>query len=497
MSSEPELISAELAETDLLDTPRAGPAAIRGGILRVGGYGLGMLLSLVSVPLLVRHLGFSEYGRYVTVISLVTIVQGITDVGLSQIGVREFATRPVAGRNRLMRNLLAVRVLLTSVGVCMATAFAAVARYPTTVLAGTAFAGAAMVLTVAQGTFSVPLSAGLRLGWISALDLLRQVLAVLGIVVLVVAGAKLLAFLVLFLPVSIVVLAATGALVRGTTPMRPSFERAEWRLLMRAVLPFAAAAAIGTIYLRITVILMSLLAPAVQTGYYATSFNVLSVLIAIPPLVVGATLPILARAARDDQERLGYVLDRLLEVTAIVGVGLGLVLGVGAHFVIEVLAKHPAAPSVDALKIQSLAIVTQFVASTWQYGLLALHRHRDLLWISIASLAVSMGLTLALVPPLEARGAATALVSAELVLAVMSYYLLKRARPQTTLPRTVPTKIVIAAGLALATAAVPGLSSLTHSIISGLLYLALLVVLRAFPPEILHALRRRQESVTA
>lgn len=47
------------------------------------------------------------------VIALVTIVQGVTDIGLGQIGVREFALRHGVARERLMRNLLGVRVALT------------------------------------------------------------------------------------------------------------------------------------------------------------------------------------------------------------------------------------------------------------------------------------------------------------------------------------------------------------------------------------------------
>ena len=35
---------------DVLDTSRAGPLALRGGAMRVGGYGGGMLLALISAP---------------------------------------------------------------------------------------------------------------------------------------------------------------------------------------------------------------------------------------------------------------------------------------------------------------------------------------------------------------------------------------------------------------------------------------------------------------
>jgi O-antigen/teichoic acid export membrane protein len=477
-------------EPDLLDTPQAGPVAIRGSLVRVLGYLLGVLLSLVAVPLLIRHLGFSEYGRYVTVIALVTIVQGVSDVGLGQIGVREFATRSGADRLRMMRNLMGLRLALTGMGVALATAFAAVAGYGDAVLFGTLLAGIGMVLTVIQGTFAVPLAAQLQLGWITALDLLRQVLTVAGIVILVLVGASLLPFLALTVPVAVIVLAATVLLVYRTVRLRPSFERAEWTHLVRAVLPFAAAVAIGAVYLRITVVLVSLLASKLQTGYYATSFTVISVLIAIPALTVGSTLPILARAARDDVERLGYVLQRLFEVTLIVGVWLGLVLAMGAGFVIQVLANEKSDVSVAVLQIQSLALVTQFVASTWQYGLLSLHRHRALLVISVASLLVSVVMTLILVPLLQAQGAAVAFSAAEVTLAASSFVLLKRARPDLIFSLRVPLRVLLAAALAGAVALVPGLSSLARAVIGSVIYLSALLALRGIPVELMHAVRR-------
>jgi O-antigen/teichoic acid export membrane protein len=481
-------------ESDLLDTPAAGPAAIRGSVLRVAGYVLGVLLSLLAVPLLIRHLGVSDYGRYVTVISLVTIVQGLTDVGLGQIGVREYATRSGSEQTRLMRNLLGVRFALTGVGAALGTAFAAVAGYGHAVVLGTLLAGIGMVLTVVQGTFVVPLAARLKLGWVTALDLLRQVLSVTGIVILVLAGAKLLSFLAVSIPVSLVVLAATLVLVYRTMPLRPSFQRDEWIVLLRAVLPFAAAVVIATLYLRITVVLMSLLASPLQTGYYATAFTVISVLIAIPALTVGSTLPVLARAARDDRERLGYVVERLVEVTLIVGVGLGLVLALGAGFVIDVLAKGKGHPSVAVLQIESLALVTQFVGSSWQYGLLALHRHRALLLNSAAGLAVSVFLTLALVPALQARGAATAFAVAELVVAGGSFFYLRSARPDIKFSLRVPVRVLAAALLAGAVVLVPGLTSLWSAAIAAVLYLGALVALRAIPAELMQALPVRAQS---
>ncbi len=480
-------------ENDLLDSPAAGNAAIRGSALRSAGYVAGVLLSLISVPLLIRHLGSVEYGRYIVAITLVTIVQGITDVGLGQIGVREYSIRAGSEREWLMRNLLGVRIALTSGGVLLATLFAVFAGYGDPVIEGTFLAGVAMVLTVIQGTFAVPLASRLRLGLVTALELLRQILAVSAIVILVLAGSQLLPFLAVNVPVALIVLAATAVAIRGTMSLRPAFNRAEWLTLIRAVLPFAAAVVISTLYLRITVLLLSLLASELQTGYYATAFAVISVLIAIPALTVGSTLPVLSRAARDDRERLRYVLERLMEVTLIVGGAIALGLALGARFVVLVLSGHSGGPSVTVLEIESLAIVTQFVGATWQYGLLALHRHRDCLIISAIGLCLSVVLTLALVPLWHSPGAAVAFSATEVVFAGTSLFLLLRVKPRMSFSLRVPARVAIAALLGGSVIFLP-LGSLIQSLLAVAVYTFVLIVTGAIPAELAQAIPRRSGS---
>jgi O-antigen/teichoic acid export membrane protein len=476
---------------DIVDSPAAGPTVIRGSILRISGYVAGTLMSVVSASLLLRHLSFTGYGQYVVVISLVTIVQGVTDVGLGQIGVREFAVRRGEERERLLRNLLGVRIVLTSVGVAVAIGFAAVAGYGSALVFGTLLAGLGMVLTVIQGTFAVPLAAQLQLGWVTAMDLLRQVLTVAATVSLVMVGAKVLGFLAVTVPVSIAVLVATISLVRRAIPLRPAFERAEWLVLIRAVLPFAAAVAIGTLYLRSTIILMPLLTNKHQTGYYSTSYSVLASLLAVPALTVGAALPILARAARDDAERLRYVLERLFQVMLIVGVGLALAMALGAGFAVRILSGGSSPAVVAVMQIQSIALITQFVSTAWQYGLLALHVYRPMFWISAGALALNLALTLILVPLLAARGAAIAFSIVELAGAAGTLYVLLRTRRDLRPSLGLPGRVLCAGALGAATVFLPGVTSLERCAIAGAIYLGALLALRAIPPEMLQAVAQR------
>src|SRR3954447_18200834 len=112
-------MTAPAENVDVLDTPEAGALVVRGGALRVAGFGLGTLLSLVGVVALTRHLGVVDYGRYQAVTALVAIVAAIGDLGLGTLALREYAQTDAAGRAAGLRALLGLRVTLALAGVAV------------------------------------------------------------------------------------------------------------------------------------------------------------------------------------------------------------------------------------------------------------------------------------------------------------------------------------------------------------------------------------------
>src|SRR4051812_513704 len=416
-------------EPDVLATPAAGPAALRGSVLRTATYLFGIALSLASAPLLVRHLGIAEFGRYITVASLMNLVAGVTEGGVNAIALREYATLEQHRRADVMRSLLGVRLALSTGGVAVGMAFAVAAGYDSPLVVGAIGAGVGVVLQAFQTLLTVPLQTELRFGWIAVLDVLRQVVMVSLIVIGVAAGAGIVPFLWVAVPAGVLALAVTVPLVRGSVPLRPTLHRDIWPL-MRDTLPFTAAVAVNVVYFRVTILIMSLQATALETGYFAASFRVVEVLLGVPALVIGAAFPILARAARDDDERFRYAMGRILDLGGIFGAWLAMNLVVGAELAIRVLAGQAGGPAVPVLRIQGMALLATSLAVAAGYGLLTLRRHTALLVGNGASLVVVVVLTLALVPGSGAKGAAVAALVAETTLATIQLTVFLRGRPE-------------------------------------------------------------------
>ena len=485
-------MSSATADVHVLDAPEAGAKAVRGSILRSGGYALGIALSLISAPLLIRHLGVEDFGAYVTITAIVTIVSGVSDVGITAVGVREWAVRPLAERRELMANLLGARVSLTLVGCFGAGAFGVAAGYGTRRLEGIAVACVGVLVLASYEALGVPLSAELRQGWIALAEVLRQVVQVSAILILIAVGAGLVPMLATAIPAGLTALLITATVRRDALVLPAIHPRAWWRLL-RETLPFAVASAVGVVYLRTTVVLSSLVTNGHQTGYFAAAFRVMEVLIGVPLLLIGALFPVLARAAANDRERLTAAILRILEVAISSGVLVAVSVAAGAPLAIEILIGAHAAPAVDALRILGVGLGFSFVGATCQYALLAQREHRAILMINGCALLLNLTLTLILASAHGARGAAVALSICEATVAISAATVLRRSLGGLAPPAQLIARIAAAAALgAAATVALQTLGSVPEAIGGPLVCLGAALALHALPRELLGLLPGRR-----
>lgn len=479
----------------ILDSREAGGTALRGGLLRTAAFAGSLLLGLISAPLVIRQLGAAEFGRYASVLAVIAIVTGLTEGGVNTVALRELSS---AGgpqeRAQAMRDLLGLRMVLSVAGIGVAVGFAVVAGYGGTLVLGTLLAGVGMLLSVTQTLLGMVLQARLRFGLASAIDLSRGLLTVLLIVALVLLDAGVLAFLAIVIPAALLALVLTMLVVRDTTALRPAFHPSRWVPMLRQTAVFAVAVAVNTVYFRLTLVIMSILATAQETGYFAISFRVIEVLVAVPVILIGAAFPIVMRAIRDDRERYDAASARLFELALLVGVLASLALALAAPFIIEVLAGSADHPSTDVLRIQALAMIASFVAGATGVPLLALRRNRETVIANVSSLIVVVALGLVLIPIRGAQGAAIAAVLADFTLAVVNtVYLVRRGGP--LLPfRSVP--IIVGAGAAgYGAGLLVGIHPLVQTAVGIAVFLGLLLLLGRFPPEVREVLRWRRATL--
>ena len=452
--------------------------------MRLAGYAAGVALSIVAAALLVRHLGIVGFGDYVLVTAVMGIVAGLTEAGITGIGVREYCAREGADRDRAMGTLLAIRVVLALAGAAIAVIFVVAAGYRDELVIGTAVVTVGLIAQVLQAIITVPLQADLRLGSLTLLDLVRRGLFLAVVAVLVATDQDLPAFFVAVSAAAVPALVLAAFLVRGTIPLRPRFDRSMARDILRDSVPFGTSVAISSIYIYITVVLVSLLSSALETGYFATGFRIVQVVLVVPSLLLNAVFPLLTRAGGpQDRDLLARRLARTYDVTLIAGALLALALAAGAQLSLSVVAGAQGAGAEDVLTVQATILLPSFLVSTTGFALLASGRLRPMLVSSVLTLVVDVALGLALIPPFGAVGGAVGDVVTEVALAGVLTAYVWRALPGSR-PSARTVRAVAAATAAGVLVALLPLGQVMRPIAAVVAFVVVVVALRGVPPEL-------------
>ena len=120
-------------------------------------------------------------------------------------------------------------------------------------------------------------------------------------------------------------------------------------------------------------------------------------------------------------------------------------------------------------------------------------RHRRVRELAVATgvgVVAMLGLGIALIPSMDATGAAIAAVAADAILCVATYLAVRRAGPGRALDAGRLLKIVLAGVAAAALGFIPGVPDVLLALAGAALFAGLVLALRLVPPEIAAAGRR-------
>lgn len=488
--------AGESDEPDALDAPGAGAEAVRGGVLRTAGYALTLGLGLVSVPLMTAHLGVVQFGYYVTASALVLIVSSVTDGGLTAVGTRDYAAARPSDRPIFLERLLGLRMVLAASGAGLTVLVAWVGALPGPVVTGAGLGGAGIFLLTLQQTYTIPLVASLRFGWVTTLDLSRQFILTSLLIFSALAGLGLTWFFVANVVAGLLTLCATMMVVgRLDRIALPAFDRGRAVAILRDVAPYALATAAGTIYFRLGVVLLGYVTDDREVGYFSTAFRVVEILTIAPAILVTTAFPILARAAVTDGARLRHGAGRVFEVFAVLGALAAALMIVGARPAIDVVAPLDTfGPSVDVFRVEALAIAFTFMAAALSFVLLAVGQTRAVLRANLAALVVAVVGTLGLGAAAGAQGAAIAAVLAEATLAASLAWGVRSALPGTVSAGPVLAKVLTVAGTAGACGLLAPVAPVAQTAVTAVAFAAGASIAGLIPAELRDALRRRVAS---
>ncbi len=442
---------------------------------------LGMMVIIVAA----RILGATNFG-VLAFAAAFTQVFGI----LVQFGFRTLVTREVARDEsqapRMMGQIIILQSILAIVAFIGMTIALRLLSPGELKMQLTYIAGLSMIVESFRVHFNAYFRARQSVKYEAIVRFFFSFVRSILIVGVLFLGHGVLAYMAAGLLAGVASLTLCFSLVRSRVA-RPSFafDPQAWIAILRSALPFAVSGGLVILYVRGATIMLSFIGGDEITGWYSAASRFFFLFAFVPSSMMVAVLPIMAQQSiqRDSTEALLRSYSRSFRFLFLIALPLALGMGLLAPSIIGLLYGEQFLEAVPAMQVLMLALVVSFVNWGGTYTLVSLNRERTILGIAAVSLLVNVSVNLVLIPYLGHVGAAMTSVISEALVLVLQLRVLWHEFGRLPILRGLVKPML--AGLAMAGFLLTFRDASVVALIvpAGVIYLGVLLLLRAFDAE--------------
>jgi O-antigen/teichoic acid export membrane protein len=230
-------------------------------------------------------------------------------------------------------------------------------------------------------------------------------------------------------------------------PLRPVFDRECWRFYLEAGWPLGASIVVNVMIMRADTILLAIMNPAEDVGYYGVGIKITEILTSVAMLFANLVMPLLVQAVDRGDEFRRYV-SGSIRVMLIVSMLIVCVLMYFCADIIRLIAGSGYDSAVEPTRVLSLAVMAYFVTSAYRLALTALGEQRAMLTADLWGFAAAIPAYGLLIYLQGLEGAAWARVLANVVIMLAAGRALVH-RVGSVFPSEVLWKMLVATALAL------------------------------------------------
>jgi len=397
-------------------------AALVAGQVAVKGLGV---LWLVVVA---RHLGEEGFGTLNLALTLGGLFGMIPEFGFSSVLTRAVARQPGLA-DAYLRNVLGLRLVLSGIAAPLAVAVAVPLGADRGALAVFVVIAATMPTAAVWALVNSLFVARERMFPPAVIQTAAKVLALAVGLAVVRGGGGLLALASVFLLEGVlqVTLGLTAVARRLRLRLRVALDREFCRKLFRDSLPFALTFALGLIYFKVDVVMLSALKGSVAVGRYSAAFRLMEGLVYLSAAYSGALFPTLARLKGSPGDALRATTHRGFVVVVAIAAPLAVALAMLAEPVVRILYGPGFAESVPALRWIGGALFFVFLSNFLSAALGAVDLQGWVVRTTLVGVGLNVGLNLWLIPRLAHVGAAMATLFTEAAVTGLLAVLVHRA----------------------------------------------------------------------
>lgn len=413
-----------------LDTPQAG--RLSGGIAALMSSNvIGAVLAFVLSVLIGRAAGETGLGIYAASVTWVFPLALLVDAGVGTLISRDLADpRAPSSRAYLRAALIARFVIGLPVMVLLIVAAPLLAGSPD-VATGIAISAPLVILTPLVGAFTAVFRANRRMRPAAMLNVGMLLSQVVLTIIVFAAGSGVVGALWVNVLTTAGQFAAAFLIWRGQFAETSDDGRTvDVRELLRRAFPFAVAAVLAAVQMRVSVVLLERSISPAAAGVYTAAARFVEAGRLVPQAVFDAMLPFLVMLVAREPARFLSLFNMARRGLIIYGVVIGLFLLLAAPLFIGLFFGAQFEPSVEVLRILGWSLLPmslKYLRGLYWYA------YKREAWVNTVSLFALIGqiiASLVILPAHGAVGAAWVMLVSEAIAAAVLWFVDPRQHPQ-------------------------------------------------------------------
>lgn len=446
------------------------------------------VFGLIVTIILPRYIGPSGAGQFAIAGAIWMILGNLVSFGSDAYLIKEIARKPEKAGN-LMGTVLVLRAitfLISCIGLAIYLYFM---HYPMETLIIILIVGLSQpflqVLTV-----SADVLRGIeRMEYISLTDIIAKAINV--VLVILVVTINLGIYVVAALPIVVLIcsLFIQGRGMRKYIKLQLNFDRAQFRSVLYASLPFVVSGFVLTAYFQMDTLIMATLVDTHVMGWYSVAVNVFSTFLFLPTILSSAFFPTFARSYGNTSGAGSQLLSKSIDLMFLFGVPIGMGLASISTSATQLLYGPAFAPASMVLGIMGFVLI--FTYLTTVIGQYTVATDRIHIWtiIMVVALVVTIPLDFWLIPLCETYfgnggiGGAIAFLLTEFGMSAAGILLLPKGMVRWSNVRFALSTVVGGVCMMAACWFVRDQFILVPVVVGGLTYVTVIFLLRVVPRE--------------
>jgi len=389
----------------------------------------GYLLAFFYIMYAARYLGPASFGILSFALAFTAIFAVFGDLGLRPLTVREVA-RDKSLAPKYLANVTLMKVILVALTFGLIALTINLLGYPAETIKVVYLLAFFVIFQAFTQMFDSLFQAFERMEFQAIGQMLNSALLLGGVIFAIRHGFSVVGFASLYIIAGAIVLFYGFAVMKlkfsDTTSASPArvieFDWSFWKPTIKMALPFSLTVISGAIFLRIDIVMLSVIKGDAAAGWYNVACNLIGVLAFIASAFILAVFPNMARFFIAAKDSLKIALEKSSKYLFIAGLPLAVGTILLADRIILLVYGAEFAPAVVALQVLCLYLPFRFISFATGWTLASINREPLRTLSAGIAAGINISLNLLLIPSLGLVGAAISTVITQILLFALYFY---------------------------------------------------------------------------